>query len=743
MVFLKIKSIKVQNFRLLKKTEVLLENKLSLIVGKNNCGKTSFLSVLEKFLKKNDSKFSYDDFNIEIRKEMEIFILNNLETDLKTKYYGEDTADEYIEDWKFDISMEINIGYGEPNENLTNLSEVILDLDVNKSDVFLKFEYQLTLENLIKLIKNYNEFCKKKKLGVEEKNEKIKEFLKEEHAKYFKISKKSIDIEDKDNVKDLIKEKISLEKIINFQCISANRNTSNDIKDKGLSSLSAEYYQKNEESELLKTHIEEFKDKIKDTDIVLNGIYKKLFENILGKIKKFGGMTPNETLIQIMSTLSKKELLRENATVHYNFNDEQMLPENYNGLGYLNLIHMIFQIEIVLGEFKKQYTTPLESPADINLLFIEEPEAHTHPQMQYIFIKNIKDILFGNDSLNLQTIITTHSSHIVSESDFNDIKYFLKSDDSVLSKNLRDLESLYNEVLEYGDEDECGEEYDEGEDEDDCDDKDVKNVKAKINCYKFLKQYLTINRTEIFFADKVIFIEGETEMILLSHFIKMIDEESQSIEGYLPLSSQNISIIATGAHSKIFEKLVDFLGVQLLIITDIDSVKRFTNGKGKTTYKTTKVEEADSTSNSTLTYFFNIKKSDLKLKDCLLKKDCHKPTIFFKKIVGAQYEYEINDKGKIAIAYQTFEKSYYARSFEDSFIHLNRDFLKVNQENFIEGLKNRKKIEDDKIDAFEIAKNCIKKKSAFAIEILLNKKESNNWKIPAYIKEGLIWLQKN
>jgi len=37
--------------------------------------------------------------------------------------------------------------------------------------------------------------------------------------------------------------------------------------------------------------------------------------------------------------------------------------------------------------------TEEEQPADINLLFIEEPEAHTHPQLQYVFIKNIKELL--------------------------------------------------------------------------------------------------------------------------------------------------------------------------------------------------------------------------------------------------------------------------------------------------------------------------------------------------------------
>ena len=42
--------IQVENFRLLKSFSMDLEEPLSLVVGKNNTGKTSILTVLDKFL---------------------------------------------------------------------------------------------------------------------------------------------------------------------------------------------------------------------------------------------------------------------------------------------------------------------------------------------------------------------------------------------------------------------------------------------------------------------------------------------------------------------------------------------------------------------------------------------------------------------------------------------------------------------------------------------------------------------
>ena len=128
---------------------------------------------------------------------------------------------------------------------------------------------------------------------------------------------------------------------------------------------------------------------------------------------------------------------------------------------------------------------------------------------------------------NLQTIISTHSAHITSQSSFNDIKYFYKeSVDNVISKNLSELEN------QYGTEDE-----------------------EKRN-FQFLKQYLTLNKSELFFAEKVIFIEGNTERILLPYMMKKIDSENSKIENYNPLLSQNISIVEVGAYAHVFDNFL-------------------------------------------------------------------------------------------------------------------------------------------------------------------------------------------
>ena len=58
---MKIKKIEVKNFRLLENIECNLEDDITLIVGKNNTGKTSFFEAI-KLATSNDGKFIFEDF---------------------------------------------------------------------------------------------------------------------------------------------------------------------------------------------------------------------------------------------------------------------------------------------------------------------------------------------------------------------------------------------------------------------------------------------------------------------------------------------------------------------------------------------------------------------------------------------------------------------------------------------------------------------------------------------------------
>src|SRR5579871_149599 len=725
---MKISKIKIENFRLLKNFSIDLEDLLSLVIGKNNCGKTSLLALLERFLGGTDSaKFQFDDLNI----ESQLFIKEKI-----------DEAG-YELDKNFGINLKLYISYDE-KDSLANISSLMLDLNPDIKTVVLSFEYALDPEYFNKLKVDFSEFKRQMIIDLEkkfkeeeipaEKQKIIKEdsakkkdllyFLKKYHADYFKLRIKALEFSNETNFIDLIQEKISLDKILSFKRIKAKRDVANDEygrrPDKTLSKMSSKYYDKISNADVEADSIKKLQDELSDTDDKLNKVYDTLFANVIEKVKKFGGVKKDESMLMIVSSLEEKSLLTNNTTVMYKHSQDNSLPEDYNGLGYMNLIAIIFEIEVLINDFKKKKLKE-ETPADINLLFIEEPEAHTHPQMQYVFIKNIKTILEdafkGTDdgiAFNLQTIITTHSSCITAESDFDDIKYFHRSDvNQVIAKNLKDLQREYTE--------------------------------EDPNDYKFLKQYLTLNRAELFFADKAIFIEGDTERLLLPAMMKKLDTENKDDD--IALLSQNISVIEVGAYSQIFEKFIDFLGIKTLVITDLDTCRKVkTVGKDGVIKKNKKGEEiehnekcpvaiGESSTNTALAFFFKGKDLDF-LKTAPLNSRC-----FSKTNVSGTKSWNVDEHGKLCFSYQSEENSYSARSFEDAFIHLNLEFIKNKRAEF-KGLKNLSDF-DDTSNAFDLAENCIDKKTLFALDILFQSDTNfSNWLIPSYIKEGLLWLKK-
>ncbi|MDL2271670.1 ATP-dependent endonuclease [Desulfovibrio sp. OttesenSCG-928-I05] len=713
---MQVSKIEVDNFRLLNKFTLTPECYLSLIIGKNNTAKTSLLTVLDKFINYQDAKgFTFNDLNIKAQKELKSYIASSL---------PEESSYTPIK-----ISLRVYIEYSE-NDDIGRLSRLFVDLDPENNTVVLSYEYILDYEHLIEMRNDFLDSMKK--LNEEGETELSEDsaadkFLGLGIRKYFHIEIKSMQF-DKQNASFIedsyvnIQSSNSIKDIISFHHISARRDVSNKYNNSTLSQQVVDIFNANEDNDAMREAFKDLRVTLVQSDHEIGKVYSTIFSDIADVVKKFGGMTPGDTQIQVMSNLRPDELLKNNATIVYQ-HEGQNLPEHYNGLGYMNLFSILFNLDSVLNRIRRSKS---EIPADVNLLFIEEPEAHTHPQMQYIFIKNIKQLmsekLRREDGIkaNLQCLISTHSAHIVTNCDFDDIKYLkrLPCGLAVEAKNIHELQELYERDGEAG--------------------------KA---AYRFLKQYLTVNCSELFFTEKAIFVEGDSERIMLPTMMKKLDKKYPSEP---PLLSQNISIVdGAGSHSKIFANFIEFIGLKSLIITDIDTY--YDEPKNADDAKHIACPSSDTqalyTWNSSLR-FFHCRGDDKACQYFLALGDSEK-TIGYDPTTNA---WKPMAGGNVFTAYQYGPKGAYAGcSFEDSFIEENKAFILEHGDKF-ESLRPKwLTLFKQTNDSFSLAQKGIKKKSSFALDLLLYEPEilneddntpQNVWSVPLYIEEGLEWLRK-
>jgi hypothetical protein len=312
-------------------------------------------------------------------------------------------------------------------------------------------------------------------------------------------------------------------------------------------------------------------------------------------------------------------------------------------------------------------------------VFIEEPEVHLHPQMQEVFISKLNDIadMFERE-LNdekpwpVQFVVTTHSSHLANRAPFESMRYFLSAPDlcaeNVCFTRIKDLS------IGLG-----GESHKEDR--------------------EFLHKYMTLTRCDLLFADKAVLIEGPTERLLLPKMIEKIDAESSPEH---QLSSQYISVVEVGgAYAHHFFKLLDFLELRTLIITDLDAAKRNINNR----LVKCKVSEGTHTSNACIKTCFE---DNVITPACLIEKPD-----------------EEKIHGFCRLAYQIPESDGdpCGRSFEDAFMLANPLLFALS----------------DSADREDEAWNKAQKvgKTDFALEYAI---EKTGWIVPRYISEGLCWL---
>lgn len=253
-------------------------------------------------------------------------------------------------------------------------------------------------------------------------------------------------------------------------------------------------------------------------------------KNVLLDYAKETGASFGNVVPDFSGTLSESELFAVlKLIIKYETGVE--IPATHNGLGYNNLIYMSLLLAKMQASADGNY---MKRQAKLfSLLAIEEPEAHLHPAMQYQFL----DFLNRNRNEHnvTQVIVTTHSPQIVSA---------VKIDDVIClhSTNYGEQKTGYPRLL-----------FKDNEDD---------NLSKA-----YVQRYLDATRSDMFFANKLIFVEGMAEEILIPTFAKYLGFD---------LSKEHVLVVNMGGRYynhfvKLFDSC-DFWGInkKVACITDID-----------------------------------------------------------------------------------------------------------------------------------------------------------------------------
>jgi len=539
-----LKGIGIKNFRLLRDCNLILEKQTTVIVGRNNSGKTSLTEVLKRLLDEGNPSFRLEDFSFAAHDGFWEAFLSQTSGDGDSEVRAKLPC----------LEVHLTFAY-EIAEPLGTLSDFVIDLDPACTEALVIARYSLREGKQKELFADLTapDAAAGPEVLLSTKLELFK-LLRERVPSLYSVVWVAVDPGDATNEKQV--EGSAVRKACAGGFIGAQRGLDDfSQKDrvvigKVLENLFATARANASDIEGHGT-AQQLEQAISEIQVRMGEDFNLKLDALLPALSQFGFSALENQKLKTETTLDVARLLTNHTKVRYTGFNGIHLPEAYNGLGTRNIILILLQ----LREFFKLYSASEPRPGT-HLVFIEEPEVHLHPQMQEVFIRNLAEIasIFSAElgaSWPVQFVVTTHSSHIANEAHFETIRYFLATpgtgtDSSMVRTVIKDLR---------------------------------KGLKGKGEPDRtFLHKYLTLTRCDLFFADKAVLIEGTTERLLLPRIVELLDEE-----GVEPtLGSQYLSVIEVGgAYAHIFFDLLDFLEVPALVITDIDTVRA--NGEGNFT----------------------------------------------------------------------------------------------------------------------------------------------------------------
>lgn len=713
---MRIAEIKIRNFRKLKEVTIQLQDDKTVFIGANNSGKTSAMVAMRYFLKQDDhSKFSIYDFTLSNHARIKE-IGNKLEAESQKMPEGTSLkeTEEFQLLWK-SISPSLDLWFDVNDDDIHYVYHILPTLDWAGGNLGIRLQFELSDPAVF--YGEYKEARERiKEIKAKAKNNRdiletnlfpkdIFDFLKEKLNNYFTVKFYMLDPSKKDEVQltETLGEPMDsnpLSGLIQVDEINAQRGLNDEIagtsfiNERRLSKQLTDYYDQHLDPAKVPTeHDLDALAAIYEAQKIFHDSMTQRFQpalNELGELGYPGFYNPN---ITINPDIKATDGLDHNSALQYELDNckGSFLPETYNGLGYQNLIFIAFELISFRDSWLKFGKQRVEQPSKksieyppIHLVLVEEPEAHLHPQAQQVFIKQAYRILTCREEaktgkLKTQLVITTHSSHITHECDFAHLRYFKRVPP-------KDKQVQGTEVV------------------------NLSNVFGSDNdTKKFVSRYIKLTHCDLFFADTAILIEGDAERILLPSFISRFAYINQSYVSILSIG---------GSHAHKLRPIMETLSIPALIITDLDA-EDDTGGSAPVRRGANQV-----TNNDTLKSWFPGKKSvDDLLALSLHDKEQDKP---FPLRVAFQTPIMLN--GAEILPY----------TFEDSLIFENKALLDGITKAM--GMIKKAKGMSDAKSAFDVIRNGNFKKAEFALE-LLYLPNFNEIKIPAYISEGLEWLE--
>ncbi len=745
---MRIAFIEIQNFRKLKSVRIDLADKETIFVGANNSGKTSAMTALGHFLI-NHKRFTVNDFTLSNWAR-----INEIGDKWEKENQSEEDLESALAQWEKQIPiMDIWLDVGK-NE-IHHVSHLLPNLDWEEGKLGVRLRYEPN-----DITELYSEYVKARKhaedtikAAKEANNDKeyrlslwpksMMDYLERRLNKHFVIKAYTLDPDKLTDITDqgdaapqnLPGESEPIEEppfygLIKINEIPAHRGFSDPQRPENeedkpvatgkykLSEQMRSYYSRHlDPSEFPEPHDIDALEAIEQAQNLFDEKLKVEFEGPIQELEDLGYPGVTDPKVVIATKIRPIESLNHNAALQYevvrkNDNDNTFtlrLPEQYNGLGYQNLISMVFRLMsfrddwMQVGKARNRVSEESIIPP-LHLVIAEEPEAHLHVQVQQVFIRIAYDILRKhsdldeNKRLTTQLIVSTHSSHIAHECDFSALRYFRRF--PAIEVGDVPITTVINVSDVFGEGDKTE---------------------------RFVIRYLKTTHCDLFFADAAILVEGPAERILLPYFIEHC---------YAKLRQSYITLLEIGgSHAHTLRSLIEHLGLTTLIITDIDSQNKESKEAILPARKQNQV-----TNNDTLKGWVPKEEEIDKLLD----------------VTEEQKELKIeNALSSIRVAYQcpinvSLEENKPAEealpyTFEDALILENIAVFSTLEgpgliKKFKEAIATHSNVSDLGQALFQALRGS-NQKAKFALDLLFEL-DSQNFTVPLYIREGLEWLEK-